>query len=170
MQHADTLTRAASLIRGSHVRYAVPIGLHLIRRNRVQKTGIRFRADIRRRNTVYAQRCSLFFRGRRTTSVPVVSRIHFGSDNSNRDIGVHCQAYHERSFLSPSAKALQTIIALRFPSKPVVGIIKLYEMEIAARQQTEDLISQRCHNHPKELKHANTDPKSGRCTRCANDL
>ena len=77
------------LIRGSHVRHAVPIGLHLIRKNRVQKTGIRFRADIRRRNTRYAQGCSLLFRERRTSSAPGASRIHFGSNNSNRDIGLH---------------------------------------------------------------------------------
>ena len=92
------------------MRRAVPTELLPIRRNRVQKTGIRFLADIRRRNTLYAQGCSLFFHERRTTSAPGASCIHFGSGNSDKDIDLRCQACREGSLDHRSSCALQTII------------------------------------------------------------
>ena len=92
---------------------AIRAELHPIRRNRVQKTGIRFLADIRRRNTIYAQGCSLFFRERRTTSAPGASCIHFGSGNSDKDIGLRRQACRERSLRSP--RLLERCKQLLFP-------------------------------------------------------
>ena len=112
---------------------AIRAELHPIRRNRVQKTGIRFLADIRRRNTLYAQGCSLFFRERRTTSAPGASCIHFGSGNSDKDIGLRRQACRERSLRSP--RLLERCKQLLFPLPSVTGcrIHQAVQIEIAAR-------------------------------------